>query len=56
MLKNRVLVFVLLALAALLFQFVLSLGKPPGSNKSCCGPSLNLFSNNPLDAQGGGSR
>jgi hypothetical protein len=56
MLKNKVLVFFLLALAALLFQFVLSLGKPAGSNKSCCSPSLNLLSNNPLESQKGGSR
>jgi len=56
MLKNKVLVFVLLALAALLFQIVLGQGKPAGQGKSCCSPSLNLFSNNPSESQGGGSR
>jgi len=56
MLKDKVLVFVLLALAALLLQIVLSLGKPPGPNKSCCSTSLNLFSNNPSESKAGGSR
>ena len=50
MLKNKVLVFVLLALAALLLQIILSLGKPDGPSKSCCSPSLNFFSNNPSES------
>ena len=56
MLKNKVLAFFLLALAALLLQIVLSLGKPDGQSKSCCSPSLNLFSNNPSESPMGGSR
>jgi hypothetical protein len=55
-LKNKVLVFMLLALAALLLQIALSLGKPSGPNKSCCSPALNLFNNNPSDSEMGGSR
>lgn len=54
--KTRVLVFVLLALAALMLQVILSLGKPAGQSKSCCSPSLYLFSINPSESQRGGSR
>jgi len=54
--KNKVLVFVLLALAALLFQIVLSLGRLAGQSKSCCSPSLNLFSNNPSESRMGDGR
>jgi len=49
MLKNKVLVFVLLALAAFLLQVVLSLGRPAGSSRSCCSPPLNLLRINPSD-------
>jgi hypothetical protein len=56
MLKNKVMAFFLLALAALLLQIVLSLGKPGGSNKSCCSPALNLFGNNPSENHRGGGR
>jgi len=56
MLKNKVLVFFLLAVAALLLQVILNLGKPDGQSKSCCSPSLNLFSNNPSESPMGGSR
>jgi hypothetical protein len=51
MLKNKALAFFLLALAALLLQLVLSLGKPAGQGKSCCAPSLN-----PSESPMGGSR
>jgi hypothetical protein len=51
MLQNKVLVFILLALAAFLLQVVLSLGKPAGTNKSCCGPALNLLRINPSDSR-----
>jgi hypothetical protein len=51
MLNNKVLAFFLLALAALLLQLVLSLGKPDGQNKSCCSPSLD-----PSESPMGGSR
>ncbi len=54
--KNRVMVFVLLALAALLLQVILSLGKPDGPSKSCCSPALNFFTNNPSESQREGSR
>jgi hypothetical protein len=51
MMKTRVMVFVLLALAALLFQIVLSLGKPDGQSKSCCSPALNFFTNGRLASE-----
>ncbi len=54
--KNKVLVFVLLASAALWLQIVLSLEKPAGPNKSCCSSSLNPFSNNPFESQRGAGR
>jgi len=54
--KTRVMVFVLLALAALMLQVILSLGKPDGQGKSCCSPALNFFSNNSSESQRGGSR
>jgi len=38
--KTRLLVFVLLGLAALMLQIILSKGKPNGQNKSCCPLSL----------------
>jgi hypothetical protein len=47
----KVLVFVLLALAALMLQIILSLGKPDGQTKSCCPASLNFYSNNPSESQ-----
>ncbi len=54
--KKRAMVFVLLALAALLLQVILSLGKPDGPSKSCCSPALNFFTNNPSESQREGSR
>jgi hypothetical protein len=54
--KTRVMVFVLLALAALLLQIVLSLGKPDGQSKSCCSPSLDFYRNNPSDSRMGDGR
>jgi len=54
--KTNVLVFVLLAFAALMLQIILSMGKPEGQSNRCCSPSLNFFSNNPSENQRGVSR
>ena len=54
--KNKVLAFFILALAALLLQVILSLGKPDGQSKSCCSPSLGFYRNNPSESGMGGGR
>ena len=55
--KNpKVLVFMLLAFAALMLQIILSMGKPDGQSKSCCPASLNFYSNNPSESQRGDGR
>ena len=54
--KTRVMVFVLVALAALMLQVILSLGKPDGQSKSCCSPSLNFYRNYPSDSRMGDGR
>ncbi len=54
--KTKVLVFVLLALAVLMLQIVLSMGKPDGQSKSCCSPYLDSYINNPAGSRRGDSR
>ena len=56
MTKNKIMVLVLLALAALMLQVILGLGRPDGPSKSCCPSSLNLFRNNSSDNRVGDSR
>jgi hypothetical protein len=56
MLKNKVLVFFLLAVAALMLQVILSLGKLDGQGKSCCSPSLDFYRNNPSESRMGDGR
>ena len=53
--KNKVMVFVLLALAALLLQVILSLGKPDGQAKAVVRLPL-IFSAIILQRVEGGSR